>query len=177
MIDFDVQVSGFLQISASIEELGPAMAQDMYGHSLFQMAKVIRQAARSRGFVYTDRTGRLRKSIRARRIAGTYFGRKYKRGRAQVHAGGAGARQAFLVHQGHSPPIVSQPYRYLVRAMDTTTARQMQVFRQAMLSRFPAAVNRAYKRGLRRGRSQGLSRSTIHTQTFGRTTARRGRRR
>ena len=177
MIDFDIQISGFLQIQASIEELGPAMAQDMYGHSLFQMAKVIRQTAKSRNFVYKDDTGRLRKSIRARRIAGTYYGRKYKRGRAQVFAGGTGARQAFLVHQGHGPPVVSRPYRYLVRALDSTTGRQMQVFRSAMLSRFPAAVDRAYKRGLRRGRRRGLSRSTIHTQTFGRTTARRGRRR
>ena len=59
--------------------LGPALGRAAY---------VVFRKAKQRGYAFQDRTGRLRKSIRMRRVPGTYGGRKYKRGRAAVFAGG-----------------------------------------------------------------------------------------
>jgi len=171
MIPFEMRVSGFLETRAAIHELGPAMANTVYGPALFSMAKIVAAKARTSGYVYRDRTGRLRKSIRAVRVQAFYYGRRYRRGRAKVFAGGAGARQAFLVHQGHGGPVTARPYRYLVRALDGTTRAQLEVFKGTARRRFNGAVARARARGPIASSGSG---GTI--RTFGRTVARRGRR-
>ena len=104
MANFRVQVLGLGEIHAALTALGPSFEQRVLGPSLGAMARVVRIKAGTKNFGFQDGTGvrpfdkargrtesrRLRKTIRARRIAAYYGGRRYKKGRAGVFAGGPG---------------------------------------------------------------------------------------
>jgi len=169
-----VEVYGLGSIEAAINEfMNPRCVGALLGPSLLEAAKVVRHRARQRNFEFTDRTGRLRKSIRSRRIAARYLGRRVRGGRAAVFAGAAGARQAYLVHEGHGPPVGPQgspPYAFLTEALLQTQGGQGTAFTRKAEEVFPNIARRYI---LAAGRRGGTSRDAV----FGRTVARRGRRR
>ena len=110
----------------------------MQGPALGRMARVVRLAAKARDFVFRDRRRRLgypsslaagdfrdlRQSIRSRRISGKYGGRRFRSGRAAVFVGGSGARQGFLVEEGHGGPRPARPYPFLRQALLNTASQQ-----------------------------------------------------
>ena len=112
-----VEVFGLEDIEQAIRDFGAPFLARLLGPALGAAANVVRSHARRRGFEFTDRSGRLRRSIRTRRIRAIYGGRRYKAGRAAVYAGAAGARQAHLVEEGHGGPRPARPYPYLQRAL------------------------------------------------------------
>ena len=178
MADFRVRVQGLGQIHRTISALGPSFEQRILGPSLGAMAGVVRRRAGQKDFGFTDGTGvrpfdkargktesrRLRKTIRSRRIAAYYGGRRYKSGRAGVFAGGPGARHAHLVELGHGGPFPAKPHSFLVRALIETEAQGYTAFVRKAQERFGIAVAVAM-----RGRS---ARGAVSGRTF----ARRGRR-
>lgn len=184
MLAYHINFTGFLEIARTIDELGPAVANAVYGPSLLAMARVVSKRAKQKNFVFRDGTGirpfdaargrdssrRLRTTIRHRAIPAEYYGQRYKRGRAKVYAGGPGARHAFLVHQGHGPPIVAKPYRFLTDALELTGTEQLTAFIAKASQRYPVAARRAIAKGKIAGRGGG------RIQTFARTSSRRGRR-
>lgn len=101
--------------------------------------EVANEARRSSAF--QDRTGRLRRTIRAgvRRI------RRY-RSRLQTIsvtlAGGVGAFQAHLVERGHGGPKPAPPHPYLLPAFNRTQDRLLRVGRRRMLRRLEAFERR-----------------------------------
>lgn len=180
-----VLVRGWPELEATVAQFGPRFAADLCGPSLGRAAAVVRRRAKSANFVFRDRRGprgegtgpgegkykSLRQSIRSRRISGGYGGRRFRHGRAAVYAGGPGARQAHLVHEGHGGPWKARPYPFIRLAQMITEAEQESAFGERMKELFPRLVSRYTGRT----RTPGLQRS-IGT-TFGRTLARRGRRR
>ena len=89
---------------------------ELFGPALAAQARVIRDRSKTPNFKFTDRSGKLRRSIQVNRIAAKYAGRRYKIGRAGVYAGGqirggrepTLARYAHLVERGHGGPDCCQ---------------------------------------------------------------------
>lgn len=176
--NFRVRVRGLGQVRATLIALGPSFEQRVYGPSLGAMAAVVRKRARQRNYGFDDGTGvrpfdrargrdssvRLRSTIRSRRIAAYYSGRRYKSGRAAVFAGGPGARHAHLVERGHGGPFPARPHPFLTRALIDTQQQSYTAFVNKVRERFPIAVRMAMRRG--------SARATVAGRTF----ARRGRR-
>ena len=174
MPQITVEVYGLGEIEAAVQEFrNPRAMGALLGPSLLGAAQVVRDRARKRGFEFTDRTGRLRQSIRSRRIAARYLGRRVRGGRAAVYAGRAGARQAFLVHEGHGPPVGprgSPPYMFLTEAVLQSQSAQGEAFASKAQEVFPNIARRYIMAAARRS-------STSRDAVFGRTIARRARRR
>ena len=159
---FDVQTAGLETMAQAIAEIGPTAANQVYPFVLAAQASVVRKKARQRGYVYNDITGRLRKSIRSRRVSTRYFGRTYKRGRSIVTAGGPGARQAHLVHQGHGGPRPARPYPFLRNAVLESVGEMNSVTIAVARERFPRVIARL------RARQQGGSRVVAVSRTIAR---------
>ena len=178
MANIVVQVRGLEDVIQALAELGPALQAQVYPQALRAAAVVIARKARIRDYGFTDGEGvrpfdaaqglsesvRLRSTIRTVGIPAYYQGRRYLKGRSAVHAGGPGARHAYLVEAGHGGPQPARPHPYLVAALLDTADRQLQAFVQRARARFPLAVARAARR------RTGLGASTA------RTIARRARR-
>ena len=169
-----VTVYGLEQVGASLRELGPSFTSRLIGPALAKMASVVRNAAKIRNFGFTDRNGArasgskyksLRRSIRVRRIAARYGGRRYKSGRAAVFAGGSGAQQSHLVEEGHEGPAPAPAHPYLFRALTDTVPLQENAFSASVRARFFALVSATVS-----------SAKVLSTQgSFGRTISRRAR--
>ena len=181
MPQIEISVYGIQEIQAAFRDMGPTFQARLLGPALGRMARVVRIAAKSRGFVFQDRRqglgypedeqpGRyrdLRQSIRSRRIVGRYGGRRFRTGRAAVFAGGSGAQQAHLVEEGHGGPRPARPHRFLRQALLNTEARQGSEFQSNLRTNFPRIAARIAKHTL-----------TLSAQhSYARTVSRRGRRR
>ena len=180
MANITINVVGLSAINATLAELGPATQRFVFGPALTAQARVVAKAARRlrqpQGFNDSKRAARsvardgklrqvrLRKTIRTRQRRATYGGKQYQRGRAAVYAGGQGARQGYLVHEGHGGPRPAPPHRYLTNAILTTQNKQLIAFSDKARERFPAAVL-----GAKRTSSGSVA-------VASRTVARRGRR-
>ena len=169
-----IEVFGLGELEFAMREFrNPLCIGALVGPALGAGADVVAKRARVRNFEFTDRSGRLRKSIRSRRIAARYLGRRVRGGRAAVYAGGAGARQAFQVHEGHGPPVGprgSPPYAYLTEALLQSQGDTGGAISRKAQEVFPTVARRYIVAAAKRG---GTSRDAV----FGRTVARRGRRR
>ena len=188
MSEIGVDVFGLTEMENAVREIGdPSVLNRLLGPALRTQAGIVRRFAKRRDFVFTDRRGvrqppdpgpdgpeadqgrkfpNLRRSIRSGGISARYGGRRYKRGRAAVFAGGAGARQSHLVHEGHGGPFPARPYPFLRRALMQTRGEQASAFENRLRLDFPKIAN------MIRARNAGRSISA----SFGRTVARRGRR-
>ena len=165
---------GLNTLDDAIQQFGPGFAARLFGPATLRAAAVIRRRAKTRSFGFTDRTGRLRKSIRSRNIAALYEGIRYRRGRAAAFAGGPGARQAFLVERGHGGPRPARPHPYMTRALLETQGAQLAAFNRRASALFPRLVTRyRARRGAGGVVLAGRGRQTV----FARTVARRHRRR
>ena len=141
---FNISIEGLDELQGTLRELGPSFQSRVYGPALGAMAAVVRKRARIGGFGFADRTGTLRSTIRSRRISARYGSRTYRTGRAAVFAGGPGARQAFLVEEGHDGERgPARPHRFLTRALIQTQGEQLQAFTQRARLGFRNAVQRA----------------------------------
>ena len=182
MFDIRLDVYGIADIEAALGAIGrPAFQARMLGPSLGAMASIVRAKAKRRGFGFRDRrsslgyppelnTGTfrdLRATIRSRRIAARYGGQRFKSGRAAVFAGGSGARQAFLVHEGHGGPRPARPKRFLRKALLQSRAGMEQAFIATMRRRFPAMAASIAR----------VSRTRSIQASYARTVSRRARRR
>ena len=160
-----IDASDLIDIDAAIRGMGGPFLNRLLGPALLAAARVVRRVSKGRGYEFTDRTGRLRRTIRAVGSPAYYGGRRYQRGRARLAAGGRGARQAFLVERGHGGPFPARPYPFLFRALIETRSEQAEAFASSARSRFPLLAQRFAGRA-----GGGLSSAT-------RAVARRGRRR
>ena len=142
----DVHIGGVAELEQSLSGLASGSAMNrVLAPSLLAQARVARDFARRPnrargGDDFRDRTPSeralagfpkakgLRKSIRASGALAYYAGIRYRRGRATVSAGGPGARQAFLVHEGHAGPRPARPYRFLRRAIYETESAGIRAF-------------------------------------------------
>ena len=124
----------------------PSAMNRVLGPSLLAQARVARDFARrpnrrrKSGDDFRDRTQAeraaagfpnargLRKTIRAVGATAIYGGKRFRNGRAAVFAGGRGARQAYLVHDGHGGPWPARPYRFLRRAVLRTSEAGFEAF-------------------------------------------------
>ena len=174
MAEITVTVIGLEDVVETLAELGPSLEARVYPQALRSAAVVVARRARLKDYGFKDGPGlrpfdraqgrteslRLRKTIRVEGIAAFYSGRRYKRGRAAVFAGAAGARHAYLVEAGHGPPVGPQgspPYPFLGRALLETADEQYNAFVVRARARFPAAVAAARKR------RTGIGASTART--------------
>ena len=174
-----IDVFGISEIEQAFQSMDGSFQARLLGPALGRMARVVRVTAKARDYQFRDRRRRLgyparldtgtyrdlRRSIRARRITGTYGGRRYRTGRAAVFAGGSGARQAYLVEEGHGGPRPARPHPFLRRALLTTTSQQGTEFQRSLRSRFPRIAAQIAQR------RQSFSAAA----SFGRTVARRAR--
>ena len=173
-------VSGLAEWQGTLQELGPSFARRVYPSALGAMASVVLRKARSKNYGFTDGIGdrtsaiargkksvRLRSTLRRRGITAYYSGQRYKRGRYAIIAGGAGARQSYLVEAGHGGPRPAKPHPYLTRALLETRAASYNAFVSRFRDRFVAAVLLARSRGA----------SATGARILGRRIALRGRRR
>ena len=174
MVDVTIYIEGFAQAEAAIRQLSsPSALNRLIGPALRRQAAVVRKFARkfnrSEGGIpdFTDRSGRLRKTIRTRSLPAQYGGRVYKKGGAQIRAGGKGARQAYLVHAGHGGPRPARPYPFLRQALLKTMPLQGKAFVASILKDFPKIAAAAA-----RARASGATQSV-----YARVVSRRGRRR
>ena len=160
MLQLTIETNGVRNIGRKLQKMGnPAILARISGNALSASALQLRNVAKTRDFVFMDRRGArqggrrgrntqtgkypsLRSSIRVARIPGYYGGRKYKRGRAGVYAGGSGSRQAHLVEAGHGGPWKAKPYPFIKKA-----ALQS---RTQMSTAFGASVRRQWPREIRR---------------------------
>ena len=146
---FNITVEGFDELQGTLRALGPSFQSRVFGPALGAMAAVVRRVARQGGYGFTDQSGRLRSTIRSRRISARYGSRVYRAGRAAVFAGGAGAQQAFLVEEGHEGPRgPASPHRFLSRALlQNAKPSSFAAFAQTAGQRFRNAVQRAIIEG------------------------------
>ena len=165
-LNVTLRIQGLETMFAQLSELGPSLENRVWPQSLRAAAVVIARVARRLDYGFRDRTKRLRRSIRVVGIPAIYGGRRYKRGRAAVFAGGEGARQAYLVERGHGGPVKSPPYPYLGRALLESEQEQYNAFVERAKIRFPSAVAHARRRRSGAG--------AVTARTFARR-ARRGR--
>lgn len=186
MVAVSVSVFGIQELQGAFNDLGPGPQARLLGPALGRMANVLRRFAARRSYIadsggFNDRrrllsyperlnTGRykdLRASIRARRIVGTYGGRRYPKSRAAVFAGGrgSGAAQAHLVEAGHGGPRPAPPRRYLYNAVLATRGQQSAAFQVNMRRRMPQYLARISRKT-----------ATFSAQhSFARTVSRRAR--
>lgn len=140
-VSVSVDVFGLQDIEIAINEMGPSFMNRLLGPSLHATARVVRDAVR-RTTEFQDRTGRLRRSFRAGRIPAQYGGKRFRRGRAAVFAGGRQERapHAHLVERGHGGPYPAAPHPYLFRALVQTEAQQAVAFVTKARMLFPRLV-------------------------------------
>ena len=123
---------------------------ELFGPALAAQARVIRDRSKTPNFKFTDRSGKLRRSIQVNRIAAKYAGRRYKIGRAGVYAGGqirggrepTLARYAHLVERGHGGPVVARARAFLRVPLYSTLTEQQAAFSASVLARFVGIANK-----------------------------------
>ncbi len=141
MADVRLDAFGIEAIDQALSEMGPSFQARLLGPSLAASARVVRDAAR-KTTVFEDRTGRLRRSLRVGRITARYGGKRFRRGRAAVFAGGQRERapHAALVERGHGGPFPARPHPFLFTALLQTEARQATAFVTRARMLFPRLV-------------------------------------
>ena len=144
-MEIQIRTSDSEELIRKIERVLPGLvARRVIGDGMLAAAKAARDSARQTG-AFTDRTGRLRRSIRAsRRSVKAYssVGRTLTTiagGAAQLRAGGRGARQAHLIESG---TVKARKRPYIGPAVEGSAGILLQV------------ASRAMKESLRRHRSE-----------------------
>ena len=150
-----IEMRRFQNASAAFGRLAGSFEAELFGPALATAATAIRRQAARRGYRFQDRSGSLRRSLHAARIPAIYGGRRFKRGRAGVYAGGrlsggsepSQARYSQIVERGRNTP--ENPARarlYLQGALVSTRTQQALAFAQSARRRFPALVARYARR-------------------------------
>lgn len=174
-----VQIQGTEAVRRAVLAIGGGAFQaELFGPASFAAARIISARARTPNFRFTDRSGRLRRSIHPARIPAVYGGRSYKRGRAGVYAGGilkggrepTAARQAHLVERGTKTG--NRARLFLQQSLIQTHAAQSLAFGNSVRRRWPALALR-YTRRFRDGKDV-VRVSSGSLRAFSTIVARRG---
>ena len=143
-MEMQADFTGIDEVLKAISALPGLVGQEVYGAGMLAAAKTVATEARSTA-AFSDRTGALRGSIRARsrssRVHTSRGLRKIPGSAAQVVAGGEGANQAFIIEHGRAPGpgYPGMPARpYLEPALVSTTSQQLSVAGAAMQRKFGA---------------------------------------
>lgn len=141
MAQIRIDVFGIEGVDEALRQMGGTFQSRLLGSALLASARVVRNAAR-KTMEFQDRTGRLRKSIRSVRIPAFYQGKRFRRGRAAVYAGGQSQRapHAHLVERGHGGPQPAPPHPFIFNALIQTEAQQAQAFARQARRMFPRLV-------------------------------------
>ena len=137
-----LRVRGLNEVRKTVNRLPASMAYEVYG----PMAKRVLQAAARRArrsTAFTDRTGRLRASIRVETRPWTY---RVQGRRIRVPDGAARLSADFpalFVEYGHGGPAPAPPHPFIRPALVDTRRRQFQVAYREGLRNYPKALRRA----------------------------------
>ena len=146
-MEMSADIEGLDELLRAMEALPGLVAEHVQGAGLHAAAEVVRDEAKQTS-EFADKTGALRASIRARRVAGrvhTGAGvRKVPGAAARVEAGGAGARQAYLIEYGRAGGVsktgkrypAAPPHPYLEPALTGTASRQLMAAVASMRQNF-----------------------------------------
>ena len=130
-MEMQVDFTGIEDTIKALNALPGLLATQVYGDGMLAAAKVVAADAKQTA-AFSDKTGALRKSIRARKQSSTVHTsrgrRKVAGSAAQVVAGGKGANQAFIIEYGRAagpgyPGAAPRPY--LEPALVNTASRQL----------------------------------------------------
>ena len=130
------------------DELPTTYQKRVIRPTMLAIAREIRNTAR-KSTAFTDRSGRLRKSIRAK----AYKSSSRLPVAAYVEAGGEGARQAHLVEAGHRGPRPAPPHPFLEPAVQAAQQRAGQIIRtifERQTLKVAAALRRRFPTGKQR---------------------------
>ncbi len=137
-MELQIDFVGLEETARAVEALPGLLGTHVYGEGMLAAARVVRNHARGTA-AFTDKTGALRKSIRARRQASKIHTSRGERrvpgSAAQVVAGGPGARQAYIIEVGRMPGPGYPGARarpFLEPALINTTSQQLQAAGAAM---------------------------------------------
>ena len=142
-----LRVTGLPRIRRSLNRLPAAMAYEMYGPmSKVVIEEIVKKAKASRAF--RDRTGQLRRSIRAERLNTT----RNIGGNRRIRVNGGAWRvaanfPALFVEFGHGGPAPAPPHPFLRPAIVGTQRKQFEVAYREGLAKFPRALGRARSGG------------------------------
>lgn len=120
----DFKESDFAEIAGTLTALPRAVAVKIQGQAFSSAARIVVNEAKASA-AFSDRTGRLRASIRVRRRQGYV---EVAPGRDElvsgafvsVVVGAEGARQAFLIEAGHGGPHPAPPHPFLGPAVEAS---------------------------------------------------------
>ena len=168
-----VTLSGIPGVQAGMQAFKGAFQAELFGPALAAQARVIRDRSQTPNFKFTDRTGRLRRSIQVNRIPAKYGGRRYKTGGAGVYAGGSIrggreptlARYAHLVERGHGGPIIARARAFLRVPIYSTLAEQQAAFSASVIARFPKLASKHTAAARAKASKQSVSVSSSITST------------
>ena len=127
------------------DELPTTYQKRVVRPTILAIARAVRNEAR-KSTAFTDRSGRLRKTIRAK----AYKSSARLPVAAYIEAGGAGARQAHLVEAGHRGPRPAPPHPFLEPAVQAAQQRAGQIIRtifERQTLKVAAALRRKFPTG------------------------------
>ena len=119
------------------------VAADAAGVAVKEILPVLKK----RDFSFTDRGGKLRRSIRTRQRRS--FGKRIGKSQlslAYLLAGGKRAPYGYLVHEGHGGSRPAGPRPYLRTALNQTSSEVFSKFVQVFISQMTPAVQQAARR-------------------------------
>jgi len=145
----------YIRLQKMLDTLPVTMVRDaMVGAGGIAIKKAL-PVLKSTDFGFTDRSGRLRRSIRTRQRRN--FGKRTGKTAISIAyaiAGGARAYYALWVHEGHEGPRPAPEHPFLEQALDASRQAIFRTFADAMAGRIPPVVRReARKAGLRTSRA------------------------
>ena len=139
-----LRVRGLAETRVAVARLPDGMAYELYGPMAFSLAKEIERRAKATT-AFKDRTGRMRRSIKAQKTARTYtvLGRKVK-----VPFGAARVSVEFpsrFVEYGHGGPAPAPPHPFFRPAIRQVTSGQkgLGIMARTGARRLVQAVRRA----------------------------------
>ena len=132
------------QVDRSLARLPGVVGVEVRGKGLLAAAQVVVDQAKATA-PFKDRTGRLRRSIRARpikgRVASSRGGvRSVAKAGSRAQAGSRGSRQAHLIERGHGGPKPAPAYPFMGPAYSSTVGAQLAAGVAVMRKEFERAV-------------------------------------
>jgi len=134
-----------------LSELEGKLGDRIFSRALVAGARVIAKRAKTPNYRFRDRSGRLRKTIKAARSKGA---RNVWTTFAVVKMGGPGARQAYLIEMGHSRAKGRTP---LMSARDETREQQLAVIKEMAVKEERKAVDELKSGRIRRATARALA--------------------
>ena len=164
-LQLEFEVFGLEDVEAALRGLPGQLARRVQGEGLIAVARAAAAEADTPNYGFTDRTGRLRPTIRATRRAirvHTAAGNRVTvpGAGARLRVGGPGARQGYLVEAGHGGPRPARPHPYLIPATIAIVTAKVQIGINAM--------RRAFRRLNRQARTGRVPSITLRVSSLDR---------